>query len=165
MTAPFAPTSHPLSVGLLRPPTMGEARELGIACAAIDPWKALGYEPGALGAYLERPDPTLFRFAMLWDGRAAGVIALRWPWLRGPLIEMLAVLPAHQGKGLAGAALSWTAARTAAVTSNVWATVSDFHAPARAFWKHQGFAEVAELPGLIGDGTEILLRKRLEPRP
>jgi GNAT superfamily N-acetyltransferase len=161
----FAPTSHPLSVGLLRPPTMGEARELGQACAAIEPWSSLGYEGQALGAYLERPDPSLFRFAILWDGRAAGVLALRWPWLRGPFIEMLAVLPSHQGRGLAGAALSWATARTASATTNLWATVSDFHTPARAFWKHQGFEEIAELPGLIGEGSEILLRKRVAPRP
>jgi len=164
MSSPFAPTSHPLSVGLLRPPTLGEARELGNACAAMEPWRTLGYEPAVLGAYLDRPDPSLARYAMLWDGRAAGLIALRWPWLRGPFIEMLAVLPAHQGRGLAKAALSWAMARTASVTTNIWASVSDFHAPARAFWKHQGFEEVAELPGLIGAGAEILLRKRLEPR-
>ncbi len=161
----FAPTSHALSVGLLRPPTLGEARELGIACAAIDPWKTLGYEPSVLGAYFERPDPALHRYAILWDGRAAGVLALRWPWLRGPFVEMLAILPSHQGKGLAGAALAWATVRTASVTTNLWASVSDFHTPARAFWKHQGFEEVAELPGLIGPGSEILLRKRITQRP
>ncbi len=157
----FAPTSHPLSVGLLRPPTMGEAREIGAACAAIDPWRSLGYEPGDLGSYLERPDPCLHRYVILWDGRAAGVIALRWPWLRGPFIEMFAVLPAHQGRGLARATLAWAIGRTASVTTNLWASVSDFHAPARSFWTHHGFEEVAALSGLIGTGDEILLRRRI----
>ena len=165
MTTPFAPTSHPLSVGLLRPPTVGEARELGLACAAIDPWLTLGYEAAALGAYLERADSSLHRFAILWDGRAAGVLALRWPWLRGPFIEMLAVLPAHQGRGLARAALSWAETRTSTVTGNIWSSVSDFNAPGRAFWAHQGFEEVADLPGLIAEGSEILLRRRIVQRP
>ena len=160
----FAPTSHPLSVGLLRPPTVSEARELGTACAAIDPWRSLAYDGQDLGTYIERPDASLHRYAILWDGRAAGVIALRWPWLRGPFIEMLAVLPSHQGRGLAGATLAWVLARTAAVTTNLWASVSDFHTPARSFWAHQGFDEVAPLPGLIGDGAEILLRRRIESK-
>ena len=164
MSPPFAPTSHPLSVGLLRPPTMGEARELGIACAAIDPWRTMRYEPAVLGAYLERPESSLHRYAILWDGRAAGVIALRYPWLRGPFIEMLAVLPPHQGRGLAHAALNWAAQRTASVTSNLWASVAEFHKTGREFWAHQGFEEVASLPGLIGDGAEVLLRKRLAPK-
>ena len=164
MSTPFQPTSHPLSVGLLRPPTMGEARELGFACAAIDPWRTMRYEPAVLGAYLERPETSLHRYAILWDGRAAGVIALRYPWLRGPFIEMLAVLPPHQGRGLAHAALNWAAQRTASVTSNLWASVADFHTKGREFWAYQGFEEVANLPGLIGDGAEILLRKRLEPK-
>lgn len=164
MSIPFAPTSHPLSAGLLRPPTLGEARALGLACAAIDPWVTLRYDPAALGAYLERAEASLHRYAILWDGRPAGVIALRYPWLRGPFIEMLAVLPAHQGKGLARAALNWAEQRTIAITGNLWATVSDFHAPGRAFWKHQGFEEVVPLTGLIGDGAEILLRKRLAPK-
>jgi len=160
----FAPTSHPLSVGLLRPPTMGEARELGNACAAIDPWQTLGYEAAELGSYLERPDPSLHRYAILWDGRPAGVLALRWPWLRGPFIEMFAVLPTHQGRGLARASLAWALTRTASVTTNLWASVSDFNASGRSFWTHQGFEEVAALPGLIGDGAEILLRRRITPK-
>ena len=164
MTIPFAPTSHPLSIGLLRPPTLGEAKALGQACAAIDPWLTLRYDPSALGAYLERAEPSLHRYAILWDGRPAGVIALRYPWLRGPFIEMMAVLPEHQGKGLARAALAWAEQRTISVTGNLWATVSDFHDTGRAFWKRQGFEEIAPLPGLIGHGAEILLRKRLGPR-
>ena len=160
----FAPMSHPLAVGLLRPPTVGEARELGIACAAIDPWLSLGYDGAELGNYLERPDPSLHRYAILWDGRPAGVLALRWPWLRGPFIEMFAVLPSHQGRGLARAALAWALTRTASVTSNLWASVSDFNAPGRAFWTYQGFEEVAALPGLIGDGSEILLRRRVDSK-
>ena len=90
------------------------------------------------------------------------MLAIRWPWLRGPFIDMLTLLPAFQGRGLGRAAVAWTVAEAETVSPNLWATVSDFYAPARAFWLAQGFAEVTELADLIVDGrAEILLRRRL----
>jgi GNAT superfamily N-acetyltransferase len=165
MTDPFTPASHPLAVGVLRSPTKAEARDLGAACAGFDPWLRYGTKGAALATYLESPDPALHRFAILWEGRAAGILAVRFPWLRGPFIEMLAVLPERRGRGLAGAAAAWAEARAATVAGNLWASVSDFNAPARAFWTKRGFADVIALQGLIGDGDEILLRKRLAPKP
>jgi GNAT superfamily N-acetyltransferase len=148
-------------VGVLRPPTLAETRDLGNACAGFDPWLRIGTKGAALIAYLERPDPALRRYAILWEGRAVGVLSFRYPWLRGPFIEMLAVLPKHRGRGLAGAAVAWTEARAVTLSGNLWASVSDFNAPARAFWKKRGFAEVIALDGLFDEGAEILLRKRL----
>lgn len=70
------------------------------ALAAMDPWRRLGFTASGLAAYLGREDPALTRMVMAQDGVAVAVLALRNPWLRGPSIELLAVLPAGQGGGI-----------------------------------------------------------------
>ncbi len=146
----------PLRLRRLAP---GESGELGAALAAMDPWRTLGFSATALARYLERDDPALRRLVAERAGRAAGLIALRNPWLRGPSIEVLAVLPDARGGGLGRALVEW-AAGEAAGSGNLWACVSSFNAPARAFWARAGFAEVAPLPDLVTPGhDEILLRR------
>lgn len=156
--------AQPIAIagGRLRPLEAADAAPLAHALAAIDPWARLGYGAGALERYLTREDPALIRRVIEHGGQPAGVLALRSPWLRGPYIELFAILPAHQGHGLGGAAMDWTARHAAEVAGNLWACVSGFNAPARAFYTRHGFAEVAPLDGLVQpDMAEILLRKRL----
>lgn len=135
-----------------------EAETIAAACTGFDPYLTLGYRPEVLAAYLTRPDASLGRYAIETDGRFRGVVALRKPWLRGPLIEMLALLPEAQGKGLGALVLDRCKAEAG---RNLWATVSDFHAPARRFYARAGFAEIAALPGIVAEErSEILLRWR-----
>jgi len=136
-----------------------DAAPLAEACAAIDPWKSLGYSAATLEGYLRRDDAALARF-VLGDGE--GLLALRRPWLRGSFIEMLAVLPGHQGRGLGRAAVEWAMAREP--SGNLWATVSAFNSPARQFYQRLGFQETSVLRDLIVRGQdEILLRLSLPP--
>jgi GNAT superfamily N-acetyltransferase len=160
--------AQPIAIGdgQLRPLEAADAAPLAAALAAalaaIDPWARLGYGAGALERYLTREDPALNRWAIERRGEVAGILALRSPWLRGPYVELFAVLPAHQGSGLGGAVMEWAARRAAEVSRNLWACVSDFNAPARAFYARHGFEEVGPLDGLVQPGVaEILLRKRL----
>jgi ribosomal protein S18 acetylase RimI-like enzyme len=137
----------------IRPLTDADIEPFAARLAAIDPWKRLGYGASQLALYLDKPDQALAR--MVIPGQ--GLICLRRPWLRGPYVEVLAVLPEAQGQGIGRRLLEWAAAKGGA---NLWACVSDFNAPARAFYARMGFVEVAMLPGLIEAGeTEILLRK------
>jgi GNAT superfamily N-acetyltransferase len=162
----FAPVRHALAGGALRPLADGDPATLGAACSAIDPYRRLGYSAEGLARYLAGSDPSLYRFVIETSGGLAGVLALRWPWLRGPFIEMLAVLPAWQGRGLGGQAVDWLVAQTRPRCTNLWATVSDFNAGARAFYARAGFTEAACLPGLVGSaGSEVLLRRRLGKEP
>lgn len=157
---PFPPGPHDLGPCRLRPLTGDDAAQLGAALAAIEPWRTLDYGAAALRAYLERPDSALHRFAVEAGGALAGVLCLRHPWLRGPCIELLAVL--RPGGGLGGAVMDWASRQAAAVAANLWATVSAFNEPARAFYRRQDFAEIAALPDLVRPGfTELLLRRRL----
>ncbi len=133
-----------------------DAAALAEICVTQDPYKTLGYRAQTLLAYLTRPDPALQRHALLTGDRVVGVLCRRLPWLRGPLIEMLALVPDAQGQGLG--------ARTIArcqheAGNNLWATVSAFHHPARRFYSRLGFQELCPLDGLVVPSqTEILLR-------
>lgn len=157
---PFA--AIPLADGRLRPLAADDGAHLGTACAAIDPFLRLGLSAAGLHRYLERPDPSLYRFVIEIEDLPAGVIALRWPWLRGPFLEMLAVLPIAQGRGIGRQAMDWAIDQSGRVAANLWTTVSDFNQPARRFYESAGFVEVAPLPGLVAPGgAEILMRKEL----
>jgi ribosomal protein S18 acetylase RimI-like enzyme len=137
----------------LRPLIDDDIEPFAAILSGMDPWLRLGYSPSMLAFYFDRPDPALTR--MVLPGR--GLIALRAPWLRGPYVELLAVLPEAQGQGVGRMLLDWAWSRGG---DNLWACVSDFNTAARAFYVRMGFAEIAPLPGLATEGeTEILLRK------
>jgi GNAT superfamily N-acetyltransferase len=141
-----------------RAPAPGEAEILAAACVTFDPYLRLGYRAETLAGYLTRPDPALDRYVIETEGHLAGILALRKPWLRGPLIEMLALLPEAQGRGLGGLVLDRCKVEAG---RNLWATVSAFHHPARRFYARAGFEEICALPGIVAeDQDEILLRWR-----
>ena len=157
----FTAAAHTLPHALLRPFRSGEAAVLADGCAKIDPFHRLRYTPTTLAGYFEKADPALMRYAIEAEMEVAGIVAIRNPWLRGPFVEMLVVLPTWQGKGLGGEIVAWALAQASG--DSLWATVSDFNGSARRFYKRQGFVEVAPLPGLVAAGeTEILLRRRLK---
>ena len=139
----------------------------GEALAGIDPWRRLGYSPSALTRYLSSNGPRRRALAILEQGVLAGCLTLQPDWLRGPLLELLAVLPGFQGGGLGGALIAWLAEQTGHQgQTNLWTISSEFNQSARAFYRQQGFEEVGVLPGLIQPTeTEILLRLRLPRYP
>jgi ribosomal protein S18 acetylase RimI-like enzyme len=152
-----------LDGAILRPLEPADAPVLAQTLTAMAPWARLGYGAAALEGYLKRQDPALTRWVIERNGTAAGLLALRFPWLRGPYIELLAILPHFQGNGLGGTVMDWAARHAAEIAPNLWACVSDFNAPARAFYARHGFEEVTELDGLVTAGmSEILLRRRLQ---
>jgi GNAT superfamily N-acetyltransferase len=146
---------------ILRAVEVADVPWVSAALAGIDPWRRLGFSAAGLAAWLSRDDPALARLALVRDGAVAAVLGLRVPWLRGPYIELLAVLPGHQGHGL-GRALVDAAVARAGASANLWACVSAFNLSARGFYAACGFTEIAPLPELVAAGEdEILLRKRL----
>jgi GNAT superfamily N-acetyltransferase len=129
--------------------------------ASMDPWRRLGYGVSALQRYLVTDSPALVRHEIAVEGECAGVVAVRAPWLRGPYLELLAVLPAHQGRGIGAAVLRWLEAE-AAPARNLWVMVSAFNEGARRFYARHGFVEVGAVPGLVREGfDEVLMRKAL----
>lgn len=136
--------------------------ELAAMLAASQPWQSLGLGAAALAAYLARADPGLGRFRIRIAGKDQGILCLRYPWLRGAYIELIGIAVAARGKGAGAAVIAWMAAEIAGHAANLWATVSASNEPARAFYRRQGFLEIAPLADLVRPGAdEILLRKRL----
>ena len=133
-----------------------EAERLAEACTGFDPFRHLGYRAATLFDYFTRPDRSLDRYAIEMNGVFCGAICLRTPWLRGPFLETLALLPEMQRTGIGSRAVIRAQSEAG---RNLWTTVSAFHREARNFYERLGFVEVAPLTGLIhADEDEILLR-------
>jgi len=160
-SAAFDPSRFPRPA--LSPMTAPWAALFGESLARIDPWLKLGYSSSGLARYLSAITPERQAFALLLGGTPAACLTVRPNWLRGPLLELLAVLPGHQGKGLGRDILAWLAEETQRLgQANLWTLSSEFNESARAFYRCQGFEEAGVLPGLVSpEETEILLRLRL----
>lgn len=148
---------------VLAPVGRAGARLVAGALAAIDPWLRLGIDATALEHQLTSEDAGARKYLILSDGTPAGAVIVRDPWLAGPYLQLLAVLPAHQGRGLGGAALGWLEASVRdAKTHNIWVCASAFNVRAQSFYEARGFRLVARLEGLLVAGEdEILMRKRV----
>jgi ribosomal protein S18 acetylase RimI-like enzyme len=90
------------------------------------------------------------------------LVVVRSPWLYGPYISLLAVLPSHQGLGLGSAVLASIERQLDSSDRNLWVCASTFNSSAIDFYIHRGFEPVGDLPDLVRVGfTERLFRKRL----
>lgn len=161
---PFAAVPHPRPGGGLLTPLVEttDAEAIAAMLVVLEPWRTLGYRAETLTRYLLRADPALHRFRILHGGHAAGVLCVRYPWLRGPYIELIGLAPAVRGNGLGGAILGWIEAQVQGEAGNLWACVSESNTAGRRFYHRRGFIEVAPIDDLVTHGhAEILLRKRL----
>lgn len=147
--------------------TVDEAPRLGAALAAIDPWARYGTTAANLTALFIPNTDGGIRLAIrsMKDGRPIGVAVIRSPWLGGPYMQFLALLPGTQGLGHGRAVLDWfeTEARAAGVR-NIWICAASFNDGALRLYERYGFKHVADLDDLIKPGIdEVLMRKRLTP--
>lgn len=138
------------------------ADELGASLAAIDPWLTLGYPAQRLSRELSLPHPDLTRFLATRDGKVEGLAVVRRPWLVGAYIELFAVLPAAQRRGVGRAMLHDLERDYRERTRNLWLLVSTFNTPARRLYESAGFVRIGEIPDLVTPGhDEVLMRKVL----
>jgi GNAT superfamily N-acetyltransferase len=159
---PYALSAYDLGRVMLRPVTEADALALGAGLAAIEPWRRLNYADKALSDSLTRPDPAICRLAIYEGGNLSGVVAVREPWLRGPYLELLGLLPPAQGRGIGSLILKWFEAEASARARNLWVLCSDFNTGALAFYERHGFVRMTAIESLVGEGfSEILLRKKL----
>ncbi|MHC1729130.1 MAG: GNAT family N-acetyltransferase [Syntrophobacteraceae bacterium] len=147
---------YPFSLSHLQPEYVGEiSRRL----CSMEPWLTLGYKPELFTLYLLRADPALKRYSIEVSGTVAGVFAVRYPWLFGSFIELVALFDGFRGQGI-GSRLVELVSRQYQ-SPNIWATVSSFNLEAQHFYSRMGFEQTAVLDDLIKPGwNEILLRKR-----
>jgi GNAT superfamily N-acetyltransferase len=160
---PFHVPAKDLSGCTLLPLDPDAAGVIAGRLVSMNPWMRLGYRESGLLSYLTRTDPALARYLISGDRDLAGVLCIRYPWLRGPSLELIAVLDGFQGKGLGSAILEWMEKEARGVCSNLWTTVSSFNHRAAAFYQRHGFREVTILEDFLKQGEdETLLRKRIE---
>lgn len=147
----------------LAPMTAEDAGIIGRRLAAIDPWARLGFDAARFADFLAAAEDGAFRFKVLSGTDRAGAVVVRFPWLSGPYLNILGVVPDFQRRGIGAATLAWLEgeARQAAAR-NVWLCVSAFNADARVFYERHGYGCAAALEDLVKDGEdEILMRKRM----
>jgi ribosomal protein S18 acetylase RimI-like enzyme len=101
------------------------------------------------------------RYPIDIGGAEAGVISVRYPWLKGPYLELLAIFPEFQGRGLGTRVLAWMEQEAIRHEArNLWVCASSFNDSALRLYERNGFRQVARLRGLVEDSCdEILLRK------
>ncbi len=159
----FELTVHDLGGRVLRPLTPERADELGPALAAIPPWSVIGWPAERMTLGLKRQLPSVKRFEVLVDGAQAGIVVIQDPFLHGPYLQLLAVLPQFQGRNLGLRLLQWMEDEARRVEARqLWLCVSTFNARARAFYERFGFEAVAVLDTLASEASdELFMRKRL----
>jgi ribosomal protein S18 acetylase RimI-like enzyme len=155
--------THDTGAGLLRPLSPANAGPLGEALAAIPPWSTIGWPASRLVATLKNWPTGVRRFELLVEGELAGTISIQYPFLYGPYLQLLAILPGYQGRGLGLACLEWMEREArAAEARQLWLCVTSYNTRARAFYKRFGFEEAALLDKLATDvSDEVFMRKRL----
>jgi GNAT superfamily N-acetyltransferase len=145
----------------LRPVPSSSCAGLSRAIVAMPPWSAMHYEADAMSRYLAAAQDGARRYVIEIDGTQGGAVSVRYPWLRGAYLELLALLPAFQNQGIGTAVLHWLEGEALRRDArNLWACASSFNADALRFYARHGFAETALLSDLVTDGfDEVLLRK------
>lgn len=129
-----------------------------------DPWKSLGYTAADWDRIFCPIPQGRDSYIAECDGHIAGVAILRQKFLAGDYLELLGVAEWARKKGIGHRLLSHIEQLVFSRTKNLFACVSDFNAPARAFYKAQGYQEIGPMPNfLIQGSSEILLRKTAGP--
>jgi ribosomal protein S18 acetylase RimI-like enzyme len=147
-----------LSVSLTNEQALAVAKMLSIS----EPWKQLKFSVTSLENYLIREDASLRRYMISVDGDLAGIICVRYPWLRGPYIELLGLFPDFRGKGIGKQVLAWAETEARREFKNLWVLTSSFNHQALNFYQSLGFCQVGTIEGLVApEYDEILLRKKL----
>ena len=159
----FELAAHDLGELTLRPLTAEVAEVLGPALAAIPPWSIIGWPAERMTLGLKRQMPSVKRFEVVAGGARAGIIVILDPFLHGPYLQLLAVLPDFQGRNLGLRLLQWMEAEARRTEARqLWVCVSTFNTRAQAFYKCFGFEAVAVLDKLVSDASdELFMRKRL----
>ena len=147
----------------LVPMTVEAADSLGAITPTFGPWVHYGFSPEAMTRAFAPAVDNGCRYQAHVAGELAGAMVIRNPWLIGPYLQTLAVLPAWQSCGLGGVMLDWFESRARAASQrSIWLCVATFNTDALRFYRAHGWEHAADLPDLIQDGVgELLLRKRL----
>lgn len=160
MNAIFEHRNYSLPSCRLVPLQEADISAISEQLAQMHPWQTMNYSVATLGNYLRRKDACLYQYAIVTE-TLAGVLCVRYPWLRGAYIELVAIFPDQQGAGIGHDLIQWLANQLIP-NANIWALVSQINPKAQQFYRREGFIEIGELQDFVFKGyNEILLRKPL----
>ena len=138
------------------------ARAQAAWIAAMQPWRGLGYKAAPLGRWLAR----MAAAHEVWIARVGprrpvqGIAVVQNGFLLGAFVALLAVPPAHAGRGIGRALMDHVEARAFETRRWVFVSCDAGNQAARRFYRRRGFTRVGALPDLIRPGAvELLLRK------
>jgi ribosomal protein S18 acetylase RimI-like enzyme len=148
----------------IRPYRSGDRNDVIRMLAESDPWKTLGYTAAQWERLFDPLPAGRDGYVIELNGTVAGIGLLRPRFLFGDYLELLAIAPSAQGKGLGTTLLLYLERVVFQHGQNLFVCVSDFNTAARRFYTRNGYEEVGPLPDLlIAGATEILLRKTTGP--
>lgn len=125
-----------------------------------DPWKQLGYTKDDWDRIFCPIPQGRDSYVAELDEHVAGIVIVKRKFLLGDYLELLGVAASARNKGVGGRLLTYVEQLVFGRTTNLFACVSDFNQPARAFYKKHGYQEIGPMPNfLIPGSAEILLRK------
>lgn len=129
----------------------------------ISPWNKLNYQLNSLELYLKDDNDLLESYKIIDSENIVGVVCLKQPWWKGIYIEIFAIFPNFQKKGIGHKVIEWLQDKAIQENlHNIWLLVSEFNRPAYQFYMKNGFTEVGKLEGLLKEEySELLLRKRI----
>ena len=143
--------------------TLDAAAQLGAETATFGPWRRYGVSAATMTRLFQPAVDNGARYQVQVGADLAGGMVIRDPWLVGPYLQTIAILPDHQSRGIGGLVVEWFEARARlAGQRNIWLCVSAFNLEAQKFYLSHGWEHAANLPDLIRDGDgEVLMRKRM----
>jgi GNAT superfamily N-acetyltransferase len=161
MTSPFSASSIDLPRARLVALEPASCAKLARAIVAMPPWSVMDYPADAMARFLASSGDGASRYLVEVEGAEAGAVSIRFPWLKGPYLELLALLPQFQSQGIGASILAWFEQEGLRLGArNLFVCASAFNERALRFYERHGFRPVATLPGLVADDyQEILLRK------
>ena len=112
---------------IMEPLRQRDAEYLANSVAAIEPWRTLHRGAADLLVYLTEVDPHSHRWVALRNRQHVGIVGIRSPWLYGPYIALLAVLPGNQRQGIGSGILGWIEAEVRRTAKNIWVCASSFN--------------------------------------
>ena len=161
--APYPSSAGAIDLGIARLEPLKPEACPGLAAAIVvmEPWSVMQYPAERLATFLVSPDQGVSHYCVSVQDVEAGVVSVRSPWLKGPYLELLALLPPAQNRGIGSRILAWFEETAIGQEArNLWVCASSFNGHALRFYARHGFRPAATLPGLVADGfEEILLRK------
>jgi GNAT superfamily N-acetyltransferase len=160
-SSPFSAPSIDLPQSRLVALELASCASLAEAIVATPPWSVMNYPAAAMARFLAASGDGASRYVVEAGGMEAGAVSIRFPWLKGPYLELLALLPRFQGQGIGASILAWFEQEAVRLDArNLWVCAASFNAGALRFYGRHGFRPAATLPGLVADDfDEILLRK------